>query len=105
MSSFIRPYCQFARISSNRGFLVERVWESTESAFGTCFVYVEDKNGARGYRPIAYNIRRSGIGLSALWGDSIRPATPSQPLFEVGKLRRPPIKADLHMFYIRQQVQ
>jgi len=68
--------------------MLARVWNSNESAFGTGFLYVEHENGTRAYRPIPYNIQRSGAGLVALWGAGIRPVTPRQPLFEATTLRR-----------------
>jgi len=63
--------------------LLEQVWNSGESVFGTNFVYLDNEEGVRRYRPISYNVRRSETGLIALWGGGVRPAALSHPLFEV----------------------
>ena len=57
------------------------VWDSNESIFGDGFVYMT-KDGHQGFRPIVYNIRRSGNGIVALSGRGIRATKPSRPLFQ-----------------------
>jgi hypothetical protein len=66
-----------------------RAFESNEPVFGTSFVYLDNGHGARGYRPIAYNVRRSRSGAIVLWGSGIRPTAPSHPLLEVTKKAQP----------------
>jgi hypothetical protein len=77
---------------------LERAWESGESVFGTGFVYLEDGRGARRYKPISYNLRRSGAGVLVLWGAGIRKPGRVYPLLEAtryvrkcpGQVRLPP---------------
>ena len=64
-----------------------RAWESSKPIFGTGFVYLEDSRGRERYKPISYNLRRSGSGVIALWGVGIRKAAQNHPLFDLG-LRR-----------------
>jgi Zn-dependent peptidase ImmA (M78 family) len=62
--------------------VLKRVWESDASVYGTNFVYLEASNGARRYKPIAYNVQRSGAGAIVLWGSGIRARRPNHPLLD-----------------------
>ncbi len=64
--------------------VLERVWESNESAFETGFVYAENR-GAKAYEPVAYHVQRSNRGVTVLWGSGIRPLTLPYPLLEVAR--------------------
>jgi hypothetical protein len=62
--------------------VVERVWESNRSVYGTGFVYLDDGRAKR-YRPVVYHARRSRSGALVLWGKGIRPVTPNYPLLDL----------------------
>jgi Zn-dependent peptidase ImmA (M78 family) len=61
---------------------LERAWRSNEPVFGTGFVYLADAYGARRYKPISYNLSRSGGGIIALWGTGIRKPAKAYPLLQ-----------------------
>jgi len=62
-------------------------WESSTSIFGTGFVYLTDARSAKRYKPISYNMRRSGTGVIALWGSGIRKPAQSRPLLDLAYSR------------------
>lgn len=64
--------------------VLERVWKSSESAFETGFVYAE-RRGVKAYKPVAYHVQRSGLGVIVLWGGGIRPGAPTYPLLEAAR--------------------
>jgi Zn-dependent peptidase ImmA (M78 family) len=64
---------------------LEHVWESSESALGTGFVYVTGRGGNQAYKPIVYHVRRSNTGVIVLWGDGIAPKVSACPLFEMAR--------------------
>ena len=57
--------------------ILEPAWNSNRSVCGHSFLFCEDKQGVRRYRPISYEIRRHRDGLIALWGKGI--ATSAAP--------------------------
>jgi Zn-dependent peptidase ImmA (M78 family) len=61
---------------------LERIWRSGTSVFGTGFVHITDRNGARRYRPVSYNMQRFGDSMIALWGPGIRKPSKDHPLFK-----------------------
>lgn len=63
--------------------ILERVWQSKESAFETGFVYAEGRGGTKAYKPISYHAQRSSQGVTVLWGSGIRPTLPTYPLFRI----------------------
>ena len=64
--------------------LLDRAWKSKNSIFGTNFVFIEGTGGSRRYKPIAYNIQRSGNDLLSLWGSGVKPGSESHPLLDSG---------------------
>ncbi|HWY69465.1 MAG TPA: ImmA/IrrE family metallo-endopeptidase [Terriglobales bacterium] len=64
--------------------ILQTAWESDEPLTGRTFVSYQDYRAVRRYRPIAFQIRRYGEGVMALWGNAIKPtrSSPTLPLFE-----------------------
>lgn len=57
-------------------------WDSNKPLIGRTFVSYEDRRGARRYKPIAYQVRRSMDGITALWSNAISPRVSfAPPLF------------------------
>ncbi len=58
-------------------------WDSNKPLIGRTFVSYEDRLGTRRYKPIAYQVRRSMDGITALWANSIssKPLSAALPLF------------------------
>jgi len=62
---------------------LERAWDCGKPIFGTGFVYMSDSRGTQRYRPVSYNLQRSGAGVTALWSSGIRKPAQDRPLLRL----------------------
>jgi hypothetical protein len=63
---------------------LKRAWDSNQSIFGTGFLYLEGQEGSRRLKPVAYNLKRFGTSVFALWGRGVRPSSQAYPLLKSG---------------------
>jgi hypothetical protein len=61
---------------------LREAWGRGRTTSGVAMLYVQNATGARRYRPIIYQTRRSGSGVLVLWGKGINILKRSRPLFD-----------------------
>jgi len=60
---------------------LRNAWDTGAKIFGTGMVYLENKSGLDPYKPVVYDVRRTGTGVAVLWGRGIKAAKHIYPLF------------------------